>query len=221
MNKTEMLESVRWYLSQFGEIGKKEKKILEAMTEVDRAGFMPPELRERAYEDSAIGIGHGQTISQPSTVARMLQLLELEKGDRVLEIGAGSGWNAGLIGYIVSGKVRDKCPPPHPSLVLSLEIVDELFESAKEKLKKYKNVKVEQRDFRKLKQKFDKVIFTAGIVSGQERIIEEFALRCLKDSGALVCPYRSGPLIVIRKKDDGIAKEFTREEYGFVELVLL
>jgi len=202
-----MLESVSWYLSQFEEIGEKEKKILEAMSEVDRADFMPGNLRDVAYEDTAIGIGHGQTISQPSTVARMLQLLELEKGDRVLEVGAGSGWNAGLFGYIVGS-------------VLSLEIVEGLFDSAKEKLKKYENIKVEKKDFRELRQKFDKIVFTAGISSGQENIIEEFAEGRLNEEGILVCPYRSGSLIVIRKKDGKIVKGFTREEYGFVELVL-
>ena len=207
MNKKEMLESVSWYLSQFEEIGEKEKKILEAMSEVDRADFMPGNLRDVAYEDTAIGIGHGQTISQPSTVARMLQLLELEKGDRVLEVGAGSGWNAGLFGYIVGS-------------VLSLEIVEGLFDSAKEKLKKYENIKVEKKDFRELRQKFDKIVFTAGISSGQENIIEEFAEGRLNEEGILVCPYRSGSLIVIRKKDGKIVKGFTREEYGFVELVL-
>jgi len=207
MNKQQMLESVRDYLSYFN---KPFKEILQAMKEVDRIDFMPEELKDKVYIDTAMPIGHGQTISQPSTVARMLQLLELKKGDSVLEIGTGSGWNAALMGFIVGGQGR----------ILTLEIVRELFENAKQKLKRYRNVQVEKKVFQKLKEKFDKIIFTAGVSFDKEEVIEKFAKEHLNDNGILVCPFQAGHLIIIKKIDEQIKKEYTKEEYVFVKLIL-
>ena len=206
MNKNQMLESVGSFLLRFR---KTDERILEAMKKVDRKNFMD-ENQEMAYVDTAMPIGEGQTISQPSTVARMLQLLELKKGDNVLEIGAGSGWNAGLIGFLVGDKGE----------VLSLEVVNSLMKQSKENLKEFKNVEVRSENFRKLKKKFDKIIFTAGILRGQEKLIGDYAARHLNDNGVLVCPYRAGPLVIFRKKNKRVEKEFTKEEYVFVPLVL-
>ena len=200
-----MLQSVKKYLSLFGE---SDKKILKAIEKTDRKNFMG-ENKNLAYLDQAIPIGHGQTISQPSTVARMLSLLNLKKTDKVLEIGTGSSWNAALLGYL-------------SKKVLTLEIVKELSEIAKEKMKKLqiKNVEVKQKDFRLLKQKFNKIIFTAGISPEQEQLIENFAKNHLKENGILVCPYREGHLIILKKKKTKIEKNYTKENYVFVPLVL-
>ena len=152
-----MLKSVRDYLSGFGKV---DDRVIEAMSKVNRKNFMPEGLKEKAYLDAAMPIGYGQTISQPSTVARMLSLLELKEGDRVLEIGTGSGWNAVLISCLI-GKGK----------VISLEKYDELIEQAGERIKELKieNIKIAKKDFRNLKDRFDKIIFTAGISSGQEQ----------------------------------------------------
>ena len=91
-----MIKSIRKYLSRFGKLN---EKVLEAIYKVDRRNFME-ENKNLAYLDQAISIGYGQTISQPSTVARMLSLLELEDDDEVLEVGTGSAWNATLLGYL-------------------------------------------------------------------------------------------------------------------------
>ena len=205
MNPSQMLESVKNYLSLFG---KPDKKILQAIEKVDRKNFMV-ENKELAYEDRAISISYGQTISQPSTVARMLSLLELKKTDEVLEIGTGSAWNAALL-----GKLSKK--------VITLEIVPELAEKSEDKLKKLKikNVEVKQKYFRNLKQKFDKVIFTAGISIKQEKILENFAENHLKENGILICPYQSGPLIILKKENEKIKKTCTKEQYVFVPLIL-
>ena len=205
MNKSQMLQSVKNYLSLFG---KPDKKILQAIEKIDRKNFMV-ENKELAYEDRAISIGYGQTISQPSTVARMLSLLELKKTDEVLEIGTGSAWNAALL-----GKLSKK--------VITLEIVPELAEKSEDKLKKLKikNVEVKQKYFRNLKQKFDKVIFTAGISIKQEKILENFAENHLKENGILICPYQSGPLIILKKENEKIKKTCTKEQYVFVPLIL-
>lgn len=208
MNKQEMLESVRNYLSSFG---KPDEKILKAIEKTDRKNFMDLTKDEEglAYEDTSIHIGHGQTISQPSTVARMLSLLKLKKTDYVLEIGTGSAWNACLIGYL-------------SKKVLTLEIVKELAEKSKEKIKKQglEKVVVKEQDFRKLKQKFDKIIFTAGISPNKEKIIENFAKKHLKENGILICPYRSGPLMIFNKPGYKIKKNYTQEHYIFVPLIL-
>jgi len=208
MKKQAMLTSVCYYLSLFG---KPDKKVLEAIEKVDRKNFMLSALKNQAYLDEAIPIGQGQTISQPSTVARMLQLLELKKGDNVLEIGTGSGWNVVLISYIIGKQGK----------VLSLEIIDELLKKAKERIKKLKlkNIKIKKQDFLKLKQKFDKIIFTAGISLDKEKLIEKFAYTHLKENGILICPFQSGPLIILKKQKKRLEKNYTREEYRFVPLI--
>lgn len=75
--------------------------VLEAMRSVPREAFLPPELLEFAYDDTALPIGHKQTISQPLIVALMIEALELKPDDRVLEVGTGSGYAAAVLGSIV------------------------------------------------------------------------------------------------------------------------
>ncbi len=207
MNKQQMLESVKNYLSRFAE---PDKRILKAMQKIDRKNFMD-ENKEFAYDDCPMPIGQGQTISQPSTVARMISLLKLKKGNSVLEIGTGSGWNAALISFLVNpGKVR------------SLEVIYELAEGARENIKgqKLENIIVEEKDFRKLRERFDKIIFTAGISQEQEYIIEDFGKTHLEQNGILVCPYELGQLIILKNENGKIKKSYTKEEYRFVRLIL-
>jgi len=80
--------------------GVKDPRVLEAIQRVPRESFVPAELRQRAYADSPLPIGSGQTISQPYIVALMIEALELEGGERVLEIGAGSGYAAAVLAEI-------------------------------------------------------------------------------------------------------------------------
>jgi protein-L-isoaspartate(D-aspartate) O-methyltransferase len=88
--------------------------VLAAMGAVPREAFVPQTLADFAYEDSALAIEAGQTISQPYIVARMIELLELEPTDRVLEVGAGSGYAAAVLGHIVA---RVYAIERHPVLV--------------------------------------------------------------------------------------------------------
>ncbi len=74
-----------------------DERVLAAMTAVPRELFVPAELRPRAYEDAALPIGHGQTISQPYMVARILQALALHGHERVLDVGTGSGYGAAVL----------------------------------------------------------------------------------------------------------------------------
>jgi len=205
MNKKEMIESVKKYLSHFK---KPDKKILNALEKRDRKSFMDFN-KQLAYEDEAIPIGQGQTISQPSTVARMISLLELNKTDTILEIGTGSAWNAALMSYL-------------SKKVITYEIVKQLIDQAKKRLKKLKikNIEIRKGDFRESKEKFDKITFTAGIMKKDENKIEKFAKIHLKNNGILLCPFRSGPLIIIKKKKNKLIKNYSQEQYGFVPLIL-
>jgi protein-L-isoaspartate(D-aspartate) O-methyltransferase len=90
--------------------------VAEAFAAVAREGFLPPDSRGRASENRPLEIGHGQTNSQPRTVADMLRLLEVHPGDRVLDLGAGSGWTTALLGHLVGSA----------GLVVGVEIVPEL-----------------------------------------------------------------------------------------------
>jgi protein-L-isoaspartate(D-aspartate) O-methyltransferase len=77
-----------------------DERVLAAMGAVPRELFVPPELIDRAYEDGALAIGCGQTISQPLVVARMAHLLELQPDDRVLDVGTGSGYHAAVLSHL-------------------------------------------------------------------------------------------------------------------------
>jgi protein-L-isoaspartate(D-aspartate) O-methyltransferase len=79
-----------------------DERVLEAMREVPREAFVPERERRRAYADSALPIGSGQTISQPWIVAAICQGLELRGEERVLEIGTGSGYSAAVLAHLVA-----------------------------------------------------------------------------------------------------------------------
>ena len=116
--------------------GIKNEDVLQAMRNVPRHEFVPAEYLDQAYEDHPLPIGYGQTISQPYIVAWMTELLELHPGEKVLEIGTGSGYQAAVhaeLGYVD---------------VYSIEIVPELAETGSTRLQElgYTNVRVKQGD---------------------------------------------------------------------------
>lgn len=112
------------------EIG--DQRVLKAMELVPREEFLPEEIREQAYEDSPHSIGAGQTISQPFIVAMMVSALEIRQGNKILEIGAGSGYQAAVLAEIASE-------------VISIERIDSLINSARARLDSlgYTNVRIE------------------------------------------------------------------------------
>jgi protein-L-isoaspartate(D-aspartate) O-methyltransferase len=79
------------------ELAIRDERVLAAIAAVPRELFVPPPLRERAWENRALPIGAGQSISQPLVVARMCELLELRGGERVLDVGTGSGYHAAVL----------------------------------------------------------------------------------------------------------------------------
>jgi len=200
MNKKELIKGLR-------DKGIKEE-ILKAIQIIDRKNFVSENNLEEAYEDHPLSIGYGQTISQPYTVAFMLQELELKKGDRILEIGTGSGWNAALMSYLVGENGE----------IYSVEVIKELAEKAKEILGDYKNVFVFNMDgSRGLAQyaPYDKIILTAAPKQMPEEIKKQ-----LGDGGILLAPvgeYMQKLVKITRKKDR--FTETGKGDFIFVPLV--
>lgn len=87
-------------VKQLEEKGIKDRSVLQAINTIPRHIFIDTALENRAYEDTALPIGNGQTISQPYTVAAQTELLEVKKGDKILEIGTGSGYQAAILCHI-------------------------------------------------------------------------------------------------------------------------
>jgi len=85
---------------QLRRLGIRDPQVLAAMTRIPRDAFLPDDRREAAYEDRALPIGEGQTISQPYVVARMTELLDLRPEHKVLEVGTGSGYQAAVLGEL-------------------------------------------------------------------------------------------------------------------------
>ncbi len=183
----------------------KEKKLLDrignAIKIIDRQFFV--KNKNNAYLDTALPIGYNQTISQPSTVARMLMLATPEPGNNLLELGSGSGWNASLAGYIV-----------YPGQVTSMDIIPELIREARknlDELKAHLNFEDRKRltyiQFKnynilkgldKWQERYNRIIITAGITREQENIIYQLADKALTEKGILVCPHIQGPLIILK-----------------------
>ena len=110
-------------VEQLHEQGIKDLAVLRAIDQVPRHLFVPTGVRHRAYEDSALPIGNGQTISQPSIHARYLELLKLKGNEKVLEIGTGSGYQTALLAQLASQ-------------VFSIERIGPLLDTARETLRK-------------------------------------------------------------------------------------
>ncbi|MBU3940976.1 MAG: protein-L-isoaspartate O-methyltransferase, partial [Nanoarchaeota archaeon] len=130
-------------------------EVIKAFLEVPREEFLLQKYKKIAYEDIALPSFKGQTISQPTTIAIMLNALELKKGETILEIGTGTGYNATLIAKIIGSKGK----------VYTTEIVKELVGFAKKNLKrvKIKNVEVIYTTELGIEgKKFDKIIVTAA-----------------------------------------------------------
>ena len=105
----------------------KTPRIIEAFRRIKRVDFLPKDLEDLAELNEALPIGYGQTISQPLVVAFMLEQLEPKEGDKILDIGSGSGWTSALLKEIVGKKGR----------VIAIDIIPELVEFGKKNVAKY------------------------------------------------------------------------------------
>lgn len=169
------------------------EKVLDAFSKVKREDFLPKNVETMAYEDTALPIGHGQTISQPYTIAVMLSLLDLKKGQKVLEIGSGCGYVVALLSEIVGEKGK----------VFGLEVVKELAEKSKGNLADYgnKNIMIYNKngaDGFQEKAPFDAILISAALRDIPEKLMEQ-----LKVGGVIVAPKGSRfeqELIAIKRK---------------------
>jgi protein-L-isoaspartate(D-aspartate) O-methyltransferase len=182
--------------------------VLAAMGEVPRETFVSEALKEFAYEDSALPIEAGQTISQPYIVARMIELLELAPGDKVLEVGAGSGYAATVMSRIASR-------------VYAIERHKELADLARTRLKAlgYANIEVICADGTKGLP--DQAPFNAILVSAGGPRVPESLKQQLAIGGRLVIPVGRDihqTLLLVRRIDQ---HEFEQEDYGAVTFVPL
>jgi len=105
----------------------KTPRIIEAFRKIKRVDFLPREIKDLAELNEALSIGYGQTISQPLVVAFMLELLDPQPGNKILDIGSGTGWTTALLAQIVGQKGK----------VIAIDIIPELVEFGKQNVAKY------------------------------------------------------------------------------------
>lgn len=182
-------------------------RVRAAMASVDRRAFLPPSQLRFAHADMPLRIGHGATCSQPSTVAAMLELLGPRPGDKVLDVGSGSGWTTALLAHLVA---------PGGS-VLGVELVPELVETGARNLAAagIADARIEPaapgRVGRAEEGPFDRIL-----VSAEARQLPEGLVGQLADGGRMVIPVRGHLLAVDRDGD-----EIRTQAHGSVSFVPL
>ena len=186
----------------------KTPEIIEAFRKVPRELFMPEKYKQRAYANEPFPIGYGQTISQPQTVASMTEALEPKPGQKILEIGAGSGYQAAILAEVVGKKGK----------VITLERLPHLVALASQNLAEAgcKNVEVIQSDGTEGYEKeapYDRIIVTASAPA-----IPEALKRQLKIGGKMVIPVGDSLILAERTGKDKI-REKSLGFYAFVPLI--
>ena len=185
-------------------------KVENAIRNIQRHNFVPDSQKNEAYENSPIPIMKNQTISQPSVVARMTEWLDLKEGQKVLEIGSGSGWQSAILANLVgSGKV------------FTVERHSELAKFAKQNLEKLgiKNVEIINGDGNlglPEKSPFNRIMITAACKKVPEKLLDQLAM-----DGLLVAPVGENiqSLILLKKTHKGIIEVKNQKGYVFVPLV--
>lgn len=189
--------------------GVRSAKVLDAMRAVPREEFVPPNVREFAYQNSPLPIGSGQTISQPYIVAFMIEALGLRGGEKILEVGAGSGYAAAVLGQIAKR-------------VFAIERIGELARNAAATISKlgYDNVEIRQGDGTRGWP--EHAPFDATIVAAGGRYVPEALRQQLRIGGRLVIPVGHDDtfqeLVRITRIDE---QEFEQENLAAVRFVPL
>jgi protein-L-isoaspartate(D-aspartate) O-methyltransferase len=174
-----------------------DERVLEAMGTVPRERFVPEAHRRRAYADSALPIGHGQTISQPWVVAAICEALELRGGERVLDVGSGSGYSSAVLAHLA----RE---------VIAIERVPELAASARAVLAELEIADVEVRDGDGTRGVPERAPFEGIAVHATAPAPPPTLLAQLSVEGILVCPVaerRADMLTAFRRRSEEIDLE--------------
>lgn len=204
------LESARERMveQQLVKRGIHDARVLEAMRSVPRHRFVPPQDQPLAYADGPLPIGHRQTISQPFIVALMTQLLELEGDEKVLEVGAGSGYQAAVLAHVAKQ-------------VYSVERIPELAAKAESILRElgFENVQIEVGDGTQglpAHAPYDAIIVTAAAPRVPQPLKDQ-----LDDGGRLVLPVGSqlGQMLERWRRDGDHYERETLTPVAFVPLV--
>ncbi len=182
--------------------------IIEAFRKIKRIDFLPEDMQDLAELNEALVIGYGQTISQPLVVAFMLEQLQPASGDKILDVGSGSGWTSALLGEMVGDTGR----------VIALEFVSALKEFGEKNAAKY-NLPVEfvctegSRGYDK-EAPYDKILCSATA----RREIPSAWKAQLKTGGRIVTPIGSSIWLFVKQSE----KDFEATEYpGFVFVPLV
>lgn len=194
MLRTEREAMVR---TQLERRGVRDARVLNAMRSVPRHLFVPERLHERAYDDCALPIDHQQTISQPYIVAASLEALELHGAERVLEVGAGSGYQAAVLGELAAE-------------VIAVEVIEALVDQARERLAALRadNVTIVHGDgWRGWPERapYDAIVVAAAADQLPRALVEQ-----LKDGGRMVVPVgepHSQSLLKLTKTGDTLQQE--------------
>ena len=190
--------------------GISDERVLSVMTRVPRECFVPAGDAAAAFSDQALSIGHGQTISQPTTVMIMTSALDVREGQKILEVGAGSGYQAAILGLLTGEHGR----------VITTEIISGLVSFAQQNLKKegIRNVEVVCSDGGAGYEKnapYDRIMVTAACPKIPKPLIKQ-----LKEGGILVAPVecQTGQILVRGIKKDGKLETQSLGYFRFVPL---
>lgn len=184
----------------------KTPRIIKVFQEIKRIDFLPADVKNLAELDEALPIGFGQTISQPLVVAFMLELLQPQEGDKILDIGSGSGWTSVLLGQIVGATGK----------VIAIELIPELKDFGEKNAQKYgKNIEFICANASKGYEKeapYDRILASAA-----SREVPAIWKKQLKIGGRIVAPMGSS-IWQISKAKEGI-EEIEYPGFIFVPLI--
>lgn len=197
-------------LARLRQLGMRDARVLEAMARVPRHLFVDEAMSSRAYDDTALPIGYGQTISQPYVVAQMTRLV-LAQGvpANVLEIGTGSGYQAAVLAELVDN-------------VYTVERVKPLYEQVRMRLAElgYRNIRVRLAREDELGLAaygpFDAIVVTAGAAQVPQALCEQLA-----EGGRMIVPIGEQDqqrLVILRRQGDAFIREY-RDAVSFVPLI--